>query len=120
MLTFAFFKLFIDLLFIYRYTRNLVDEGNGKYNLMLLCWGEGHGSAIHDHANAHCFMKMLQGELEEVRFSWPEKEINYDEISDTHDEIQSAMQEVSRSRLELDGVCYINGKLKKSSRIKLV
>lgn len=35
----------------YRYTRNLVDEGNGKFNLMLLCWGEGHGSSIHDHAD---------------------------------------------------------------------
>uniref|UniRef100_A0A8C9G615 Cysteine dioxygenase n=1 Tax=Pavo cristatus TaxID=9049 RepID=A0A8C9G615_PAVCR len=26
-----------------RYTRNLVDNGNGKFNLMILCWGEGHG-----------------------------------------------------------------------------
>uniref|UniRef100_A0A8D2ZVA8 Cysteine dioxygenase n=1 Tax=Scophthalmus maximus TaxID=52904 RepID=A0A8D2ZVA8_SCOMX len=37
----------------YRYTRNLVDEGNGKFNLMILCWGEGHGSSIHDHTNSH-------------------------------------------------------------------
>lgn len=29
--------------FFCRYTRNLVDEGNGKFNLMILCWGEGHG-----------------------------------------------------------------------------
>jgi Cysteine dioxygenase type I len=43
-----------------RYTRNLVDEGNGKFNLIVLCWGEGHGSAIHDHADAHCFMKVSQ------------------------------------------------------------
>lgn len=34
---------------------------------MVLCWGEGHGSAIHDHANAHCVMKILQGKLCEVR-----------------------------------------------------
>lgn len=27
----------------FRYTRNLVDQGNGKFNLMILCWGEGHG-----------------------------------------------------------------------------
>lgn len=33
---------------------------------MILCWGEGHGSAIHDHANAHCVMKILHGELFEV------------------------------------------------------
>lgn len=42
----------------HRYTRNLVDTGNGKYNLMLLCWSQGQGSAIHDHANSHCFMKV--------------------------------------------------------------
>lgn len=24
-----------------KYTRNLVDDGNGKFNLMVLCWGEG-------------------------------------------------------------------------------
>ncbi|XP_044738779.1 cysteine dioxygenase type 1 [Chrysoperla carnea] len=90
----------------YRYTRNLVDEGNGKFNLMLLCWGEGHGSAIHDHANAHCFMKVLQGELEEVRFSWPEKVLENDN-TDINDE-SSALQEISRSRLELNNVCYIN------------
>lgn len=23
-----------------KYTRNLIDDGNGKFNLMLLCWGE--------------------------------------------------------------------------------
>lgn len=23
-----------------RYTRNLVDSGNGKFNLMILCWSE--------------------------------------------------------------------------------
>lgn len=28
---------------LFRYTRNLVDQGNGKFNLMILCWGEGHG-----------------------------------------------------------------------------
>ena len=24
-----------------RYTRNLVDDGNGKYNLLIVCWGPG-------------------------------------------------------------------------------
>jgi len=58
----------------HRYTRNLVDTGNGKYNLMALCWGEGHGSSIHDHANAHCFVKVLDGALTETRFSWPNED----------------------------------------------
>lgn len=56
-----------------RYTRNLVDEGNGKFNLMLLCWGESQGSSIHSHSNAHCFMKILDGSLTETLYSWPEK-----------------------------------------------
>jgi hypothetical protein len=50
----------------YKYTRNLVHEGNGKFNLMLLCWGPGNLSTIHDHANAHCFVKVLDGGLREV------------------------------------------------------
>jgi len=82
----------------YRYTRNLVDRGNGKYNLMIVCWGEGHGSAIHDHANSHCFMKMVQGTLEEVRFAWPEK-------------AGEELQEIRRTRLNLNEVCYINDSL---------
>ncbi|XP_038258718.1 cysteine dioxygenase type 1 [Dermochelys coriacea] len=57
----------------YRYTRNLVDKGNGKFNLMILCWGEGHGSSIHDHTDSHCFMKILQGNLKETLFEWPGK-----------------------------------------------
>lgn len=57
------------------YTRNLVDEGNGKSNLvslfgfgymnsadkfmqLILVWSPGRESAIHDHANAHCVMKV--------------------------------------------------------------
>ncbi|XP_006081197.2 cysteine dioxygenase type 1 isoform X1 [Myotis lucifugus] len=59
-----------------RYTRNLVDQGNGKFNLMILCWGEGHGSSIHDHTNSHCFLKMLQGNLKETLFAWPDKKSN--------------------------------------------
>ncbi|XP_078356768.1 cysteine dioxygenase type 1-like [Oculina patagonica] len=55
----------------HRYTRNLVDEGNGKFNLIVLCWGEGQGSSIHDHADAHCFLKVLDGRLKETQFPWP-------------------------------------------------
>jgi len=68
------------------YTRNLIDEGNGKSNLvsgawrpehqvvwsavpyghmltprfqqLILVWSPGKSSVIHDHANAHCVMKV--------------------------------------------------------------
>jgi hypothetical protein len=56
----------------YRYTRNLIDDGNGKYNLLLLCWGPQHASPIHDHAGSHCILKVMDGGLSETRYAWPE------------------------------------------------
>ncbi|CAH1401665.1 unnamed protein product [Nezara viridula] len=79
------------------YTRNLVDEGNGKYNLMLLCWDVAQGSAIHDHSSAHCFMKVIYGQLDEVRFAWPEGD--------------HPLAEISRNHLPNNSVCYINDSL---------
>ncbi|KAF9201273.1 Cysteine dioxygenase [Podila verticillata] len=59
-----------------RYTRNLVDDGNGKFNLMILAWPENVGSAIHDHSGSHCIMKMLDGELKETLYEWPDKVVS--------------------------------------------
>ncbi|KAL4741831.1 RmlC-like cupin domain-containing protein [Aspergillus similis] len=56
------------------YTRNLIDEGNGKSNLLILVWSPGRGSAIHDHANAHCVMKVLKGNLQETLYTWPDQD----------------------------------------------
>ncbi|KAH8821739.1 RmlC-like cupin domain-containing protein [Xylogone sp. PMI_703] len=53
------------------YTRNLVDEGNGKSNLVILVWTPGKGSPIHDHADVHCLMRVLQGTLRETRYEFP-------------------------------------------------
>ena len=55
----------------WKYTRNLVDAGNGCFNLMILCWGPGQASAIHDHSGAHCVMKVLSGQLCETLYEWP-------------------------------------------------
>ncbi|XP_041855229.1 cysteine dioxygenase type 1 [Melanotaenia boesemani] len=80
----------------YRYTRNLVDTGNGKFNLIVLCWGEGHGSSIHDHTDSHCFMKLLQGQLKETLFEWPK------------DKAQGEMVTRSQRILQENKVAYIN------------
>ncbi|KAK0254033.1 hypothetical protein LTR91_010498 [Friedmanniomyces endolithicus] len=53
------------------YTRNLVDRGNGKSNLLILVWTPGKASPIHDHANAHCVMRILKGSLTETIYGWP-------------------------------------------------
>eukprot|EP00158_Paraphelidium_tribonemae_P006546 Partr_v1_DN27877_c0_g1_i1_m23374 putative cysteine dioxygenase len=55
-----------------RYTRNLVDDGNGEYNLLLLCWGPGMASPVHDHAGSHCILKVMGGELAETLYKWPD------------------------------------------------
>uniref|UniRef100_A0A8D8QU29 Cysteine dioxygenase n=1 Tax=Cacopsylla melanoneura TaxID=428564 RepID=A0A8D8QU29_9HEMI len=86
-----------------KYTRNLIDSGNGKFNLILLCWSQGQTSSIHDHAQAHCLMKMLQGSLTEVRYR--------EEPNETSDEIGGdtrPLSEISRTELRENDVCYIN------------
>ena len=55
----------------FKYTRNLVSDGNGKYNLLILCWPMGKASPIHDHANSHCFVKMLDGRLDATNYQAP-------------------------------------------------
>ncbi|KAK9236604.1 RmlC-like cupin domain-containing protein [Lipomyces kononenkoae] len=54
------------------YTRNGVDDLNCKANLLVLVWNPGRSSLIHDHADAHCIMKILQGDLVESIYKWPE------------------------------------------------
>ena len=79
-----------------RYTRNLVDGGNGKFNLMILCWAESQGSSIHNHTNSHCMMKCLQGKLIETRYAWPTVEQ------------EEPMHILSRGELAEGQVAYIN------------
>ncbi|XP_062620637.1 cysteine dioxygenase-like [Saccostrea cucullata] len=55
-----------------KYTRTLLDKGNGHYNLMILCWNTGQESPIHNHPNSHCFMKTLKGEVFEELYKNPD------------------------------------------------
>jgi cysteine dioxygenase len=48
-----------------------VREVPGLFNLLLLVWTPGMKSPIHDHADAHCLMKVLKGDLVERRFAIP-------------------------------------------------
>lgn len=76
----------------------MVDEGNGKFNLMILCWNTAQASSIHDHANSHCFLKVIEGHLNEELFDWPENE-----------EIHQ-MEPIKKSRLDLNEVGYMSGR----------
>ncbi|KAF8981917.1 Cysteine dioxygenase [Entomortierella lignicola] len=104
-----------------RYTRNLVDDGNGKFNLMILAWPETIGSAIHDHSGSHCLMKILDGELKETLYHWPEKVINEtdncdsgvgsDHSDDEEKATPAAMNIKKETFLKRDTVAYMHDKL---------
>jgi len=91
----------------HKYTRNLVDIGNGKYNLMILCWGPGQGSSIHDHTNSHCFVKVLDGQLLETRYAWPTSCIT----NNNKDETIEPLTETDRKTFTIDGVTYMSDEL---------
>ncbi|MSR62310.1 MAG: hypothetical protein EXS08_07690 [Planctomycetes bacterium] len=61
------FALFSDQ----HYTRNLVVR-EPRFELMVLCWSAGQESAIHNHEGQDCWMAVLDGEVEEVRFPMPD------------------------------------------------
>ena len=54
------------------YTRNLVAR-NAAFEMLVLCWSPGQESPIHDHSGQHCFMGVLEGEVEEIQFEQPER-----------------------------------------------
>lgn len=54
------------------YTRNAIENINHKANILLLVWNPQKGSPVHDHANAHCIMKVLAGELRETVYHAPD------------------------------------------------
>lgn len=83
-----------------KYTRNLVHKGNGNYNLMILCWNKNQGSAIHDHSNSHCFIKVLDGQITEHVYNAPEFEQN-----------SNALQIKSVNVYSVDEISYIHDKI---------
>ncbi|XP_064595967.1 cysteine dioxygenase type 1-like isoform X1 [Liolophura sinensis] len=89
----------------HRYTRNLVDSGNGKFNLMILCWNESQGSSIHSHANSHCFLKVMQGSVKEEMYDWPE---NSERVAEIEEEVGLKMIPRETMIHESEAVTYIN------------
>lgn len=82
-----------------KYKRNFV-EGGDEYDVMIIAWGPGTQSCIHDHPGSHCFMKVLQGELIESRFAWPVGAGRMRKIVDTHAKVNE--------------IIYINGEFPSS------
>jgi len=87
-----------------------VDSGNERFNLMALCWGEGHGSSVHDHSDAHCFVKVLDGQLKETMFDWPSTSPTTRSTDGVDDQSQhEPLRQTAVNYYDKDGVTYING-----------
>lgn len=54
------------------YTRNLIHREE-QYELLLLCWGAGQKSPIHNHEGQRCWMAVLEGQVAETLFHFPEE-----------------------------------------------
>uniref|UniRef100_A0A7S3PMW2 cysteine dioxygenase n=2 Tax=Sar TaxID=2698737 RepID=A0A7S3PMW2_9STRA len=89
------------------YTRNLVGydvpEGEGdrpKFTVLLLCWEKGQMSPIHDHAGSSCWVKVLVGQLREIRYE------TIDDETSTPD--HTNLKIVRDMKAGVEEVCYIN------------
>jgi len=50
------------------YTRNLIATDDKTFTLMLLCWGAGASSPVHNHPQSECLMRMMRGSVRETRY----------------------------------------------------
>ena len=50
------------------YTRNLISTDHKTYTLLLLCWNPEVESPIHNHPCDGCWLQVLQGNIQEVRY----------------------------------------------------
>ncbi len=51
--------------------KKILLERNDEYEIFMICWKSGQKTEIHDHPEGGCWMKVIQGELEEIEYSNP-------------------------------------------------
>ena len=54
------------------YTRNCIADTE-KFELILICWCQGHQTAIHDHGGEECWVKIIDGEFKETIYKKDEE-----------------------------------------------
>jgi len=59
------------------YTRNLIYKDD-RFELMTLCWKNGHETPVHNHNNSVGFMSMIYGSLEEKIYKSPQENSSLD------------------------------------------
>lgn len=94
------------------YTRNLIATDHETYALMVLCWNKGKSSPIHDHPCDGCWVKVLQGTIEESRYVQDEQtqrltethkmRCSKDEISFMHDSM--GLHKIGNPSQDIDAI----------------
>jgi cysteine dioxygenase len=68
-------------------------------------WTPGKASPVHDHADSHCLMKVLQGEIKETRYAIPSQPGEEGPLAETAsmgygmDKVSYMADEVNRSTI---------------------
>ena len=90
-----------------KYTRNLVDDGNGRYNLIIECFNPGQESSVTDHGPSHCIWKTLHGELTETVYDTPAASVaSTSSASDPH-----SLHIKKEKSFAANEVSYINSRI---------
>lgn len=97
-----------------KYTRNLIGLGkDDRFGLMILAWGPGQKSPIHDHNGSHCIMRVLGGTLVETLYN----KSSASELGADSDSSLSPIEEFERytktreTKLETGRTAYIHDKI---------
>eukprot|EP00471_Norrisiella_sphaerica_P006926 CAMPEP_0184488706 /NCGR_PEP_ID=MMETSP0113_2-20130426/13094_1 /TAXON_ID=91329 /ORGANISM="Norrisiella sphaerica, Strain BC52" /LENGTH=616 /DNA_ID=CAMNT_0026871669 /DNA_START=242 /DNA_END=2092 /DNA_ORIENTATION=+ len=74
-----------------RYTRTLVGF-DPDFAVLLLCWERGQMSPIHCHADSSCWVKVLDGQIQETLYEYPGDNTNGRPLRLISEEIYNANQ----------------------------
>lgn len=62
------------------YTRNCIERTD-EFELLVLCWEAGQGSAIHSHDKQDCWVKVIEGKFEERVYTYNNETHEMDRVS---------------------------------------
>ncbi len=63
------------------YTRNCLARTE-DYEFILLCWDDNCDTPIHDHAGQNCWVRQVDGVLQETRYSGNAEDLNIESVGD--------------------------------------
>jgi hypothetical protein len=95
------------------YTRNLIFSCD-DFEIMVICWGIGQGSRVHNHGSSHCWLAVINSTISEQRFVpailTNPNQLTFSTSEDTNDDTKSPpfLVLLSEETLNPGNVSYIN------------